>query len=111
MVQFYSSWCGHCKHFQPTFSQFGLRVQGWTDVMGIGVVNCAAEHNNRICRDYDIFGYPSVKVFPPNATANDRGKLQRPAPDVDSLVDIMTSWIQEQQSDPKTASFSSIPHR
>ena len=29
MVQFYSSWCGHCIHFQPTFSEFGARVEGW----------------------------------------------------------------------------------
>ena len=29
MVQFYSSWCGHCIHFQPTFLEFGARVEGW----------------------------------------------------------------------------------
>ena len=49
MVQFYSSWCGHCQHFKPIFADFARRVQGWTDVMGIGVINCAQEYNTQVC--------------------------------------------------------------
>ena len=28
LIQFYSSWCGHCQRFAPEFKKFGNRVQG-----------------------------------------------------------------------------------
>ena len=28
MVEFYSSWCGHCVHFAPTWKKFATDVKG-----------------------------------------------------------------------------------
>lgn len=28
LVEFYSSWCGHCIHFAPTFKQLASEVKG-----------------------------------------------------------------------------------
>jgi thiol-disulfide isomerase/thioredoxin len=28
LVEFYSSWCGHCQHFAPTFKTLAAEVKG-----------------------------------------------------------------------------------
>ena len=28
IVEFYSSWCGHCQHFAPTWKEFAVEVEG-----------------------------------------------------------------------------------
>ena len=66
--------------------------------MGIAVINCAAEHNTQTCRDYDIMGYPTLKVFPAHAPAGERGSSLQPTPhDVPSLTKAMLNWVQVQQ--------------
>jgi len=32
MVEFYSSWCGHCVHFAPTFKELAKDVKGIEDL-------------------------------------------------------------------------------
>ena len=93
LIQFYSSWCGHCQRFAPTFKEFGIRVQGWTDVTGFGVINCAQEYNTQACRDFDIAGYPSLKLFAPHQPASNVGELIR-AHDVQSIMNEVTNWIE-----------------
>ena len=107
LIQFYSSWCGHCQRFAPTFKEFGIRVQGWTDVMGFGVINCAQEYNTQACRDFDIGGYPSVKLFAPHQPASYVGELIR-AHDVQALMNEATNWIEtlERNDTTKVASFA-----
>lgn len=29
----------------------------------MAVVNCADSHNIKLCRDYDVTGYPTIKVM------------------------------------------------
>ena len=77
MVEFYSSWCGHCIHFAPTFKQIAKDVQKWSDVISVAAIDCAQDENMPICRDYDIMGYPSLKFFPPQAPASNRGILRK----------------------------------
>ena len=93
LIQFYSSWCGHCQHFAPTFKEFGIRAQGFTDVMGFGVINCAQEYNTQACRDYDINGYPSLKLFSPKQAVSNVGELIR-AHDVQSLITEVTNFVE-----------------
>ena len=67
--------------------------------MGLAVINCASEHNTQTCRDYDIMGYPTLKVFAGGALAGDRGAPLQPTPhDVPSLEAAYVSWVVEQQS-------------
>ena len=28
VVEFYSSWCGHCQRFAPTYTRFAERIRG-----------------------------------------------------------------------------------
>ena len=101
LIQFYSSWCGHCQRFAPTFKEFGIRVQGWTDVMGFGVINCAQEYNTEVCRNFDIMGYPSMKVFAPHQPTSNVGELIK-AHDVPAIMNEVTNWIETLEANETT---------
>jgi len=74
LVEFYSSWCGHCIHFAPTFKQLAADVNGWRDVMGIAAIDCAQEENMPTCREYEVMGYPTIKFFSPGTPAGNMGE-------------------------------------
>jgi len=73
VVEFYSSWCGHCIHFAPTYKEFAADVFGWKDVISVGAIDCAAEENMPTCREYEVMGYPTLKFFTPNTPTGDMG--------------------------------------
>ena len=69
------------------------------DTMGLAVINCASERNTQTCREYDIMGYPTLKVFPSKAAKGDRGQHLQPTPhEVPKLMEAMVNWVQEQQA-------------
>ena len=72
-VEFYSSWCGHCIHFAPTFKSLAEDVYSWRGVMAVAAIDCAVEANMAVCREYEIMGYPTIKFFSPNTPAGDMG--------------------------------------
>merc|ERR1719232_2042303 len=75
--------------------------------MGFGVINCAQEYNTQACRDFDIAGYPSLKLFAPHQPASYVGELIR-AHDVQALMNEATNWIEtlERNDTTKVASFA-----
>jgi len=73
VVEFYSSWCGHCIHFAPTFKEFAADVFAWRDVISVAAIDCAMEENMPTCREYEVMGYPSLKFFTPNTPTGDMG--------------------------------------
>eukprot|EP00092_Neocalanus_flemingeri_P007794 GFUD01008415.1.p1 GENE.GFUD01008415.1~~GFUD01008415.1.p1 ORF type:complete len:681 (-),score=161.46 GFUD01008415.1:240-2282(-) len=73
VVEFYSSWCGHCIHFAPTFKEFATDVFAWRDVISVAAIDCAMEENMPTCREYEVMGYPILKFFTPNTPTGDMG--------------------------------------
>merc|ERR1719300_1050310 len=73
LVEFYSSWCGHCIHFAPTFKELAEDVYSWRGVMAVAAIDCAMEYNMPTCREYEIMGYPTIKFFSPNTLKGDMG--------------------------------------
>lgn len=63
LIEFYSSWCGHCKNFAPTWKEFATSVYNWNKIVTIGAIDCADDKNNDICRDCEILAYPTIKYF------------------------------------------------
>ncbi|MEQ2271314.1 hypothetical protein XENORESO_002504, partial [Xenotaenia resolanae] len=61
VVEFYASWCGHCMVFSPTYKKLARDTQEWKPAVNIAAIDCAAEDNKQICRDYEITGYPTIK--------------------------------------------------
>lgn len=67
-VEFYNTWCGHCIKFAPIFKEFARDVDRWSSVVQLAVVDCAEDRNHDICREYEIYMYPSLRYFHPNYT-------------------------------------------
>ncbi|XP_071444814.1 sulfhydryl oxidase 2-like [Hetaerina americana] len=63
VVEFYSSWCGFCKRFSPTWKDFAADINAWEGVISVGVVDCADDNNNPLCREYEIMRYPTLRMF------------------------------------------------
>lgn len=89
-IEFYNSWCGHCiryverqkagymlihndmmSHFRfaPVWKEFAKDIQEWHSVVELAVVDCAEDRNRDICREMEIYMYPSIRYFWPNYTA------------------------------------------
>ena len=50
VVEFYSSWCGHCIHFAPTYKEFAADVFGEEAAAREGILNvCFSLEGSHIC--------------------------------------------------------------
>ncbi|XP_013103925.2 sulfhydryl oxidase 1 [Stomoxys calcitrans] len=65
LVEFYNSYCGHCRKFAPTYKLLADELYDWRDVVPISAIDCAADENNGICRDYEVMAYPTLRYFGP----------------------------------------------
>jgi len=98
LIEFYASWCGHCRDFAPFYTQFAEEVAFWGDVIKIGAIDCADWKNEDICSDYDIKGYPSVKYFAPHTGNDDLGILRESwSSSLESLKEDAITFIQNSQ--------------
>lgn len=117
LIEFYSSWCGHCINFAPSFVHLAKKVEGmwsyfwlkpaiaesftagWRKTIQVGAVDCGDDVNLPICRHYDIRGYPTLKFFKPYANSSDLGikYLGKKRPDViqRNMVDFIMLLIDQ----------------
>ncbi|XP_047381397.1 sulfhydryl oxidase 2 isoform X1 [Sciurus carolinensis] len=63
LVQFYSSWCGHCIGYAPTWRALAGDVRDWAAAIRVAALDCAEEKNQEVCRTYDIHFYPTFRYF------------------------------------------------
>ncbi len=65
MVEFYSSWCGHCQHFAPVMKELGAEVKAWSSVFKLGVIECTgSKDDQKACDRHKVQAYPTLKVVP-----------------------------------------------
>lgn len=62
-IEFYNSWCGHCIRFAPTWKELAKDIADWHPVVELAVVDCAEDRNTELCREYEIYLYPSCRFF------------------------------------------------
>ncbi|XP_069465665.1 sulfhydryl oxidase 2 [Ambystoma mexicanum] len=63
VLEFYSSWCGHCVNYAPTWRALANDVTEWEPAIKIGVLDCAEEKNYETCKEYGIKSYPTFRFF------------------------------------------------
>lgn len=72
---FYADWCPHCQHFKPHFQRAMTELNGKAGKDGkkmrLEMVDCDA--NKDISREYDVSGYPTVKILGDDGTQVEYG--------------------------------------
>lgn len=63
LIEFYSSWCGHCQAFAPKWVKLAVQLQNWNYYVNVGAVNCANGRNRDTCNTFSIGTYPTIKYF------------------------------------------------
>uniref|UniRef100_A0A8C6Y5H7 Sulfhydryl oxidase n=1 Tax=Naja naja TaxID=35670 RepID=A0A8C6Y5H7_NAJNA len=63
VVEFYASWCGHCKAFAPVWKGLANDLKDWRPAVMLGAIDCADFSNKNICYKFGIKSYPTVKFF------------------------------------------------
>ncbi|XP_013147257.1 PREDICTED: sulfhydryl oxidase 2-like isoform X1 [Papilio polytes] len=66
LVEFYNSYCGHCRAFAPKFKSLAADIVSWKNVIQLAVLDCSVEENNEICRQFEIMAYPSFRYIHEN---------------------------------------------
>ncbi|XP_061881240.1 sulfhydryl oxidase 2 isoform X2 [Entelurus aequoreus] len=95
LVQFFSSWCGHCVHFSATWKALARDVQDWQQVINMAVLDCAQEDNYDACKEYNIKFYPTFKYFHAHCPPTDKGTTYRGADrQVQSMRRLMVDILQ-----------------
>ncbi|XP_014861561.1 PREDICTED: sulfhydryl oxidase 1-like [Poecilia mexicana] len=77
VVEFYASWCGHCISFSPFYKKLARDIKEWKPAVNMAAIDCAADENVKICTEYKIRGYPTIKFFHANSSANSLGMPYR----------------------------------
>ena len=73
MVEFYAPWCGHCKQLAPEWVKAAKAMNG---VVNFGAVDCDADANKGLCGQYQIKGFPTIKVFEDGKQSDYNGQRQ-----------------------------------
>ncbi|KAF7721747.1 hypothetical protein EC973_004164 [Apophysomyces ossiformis] len=65
LVEFYASWCGHCKNLAPIYEKVG---SAFANEANCEVAKIDADVHKDIGTEYDISGFPTIKFFPAGET-------------------------------------------
>lgn len=60
-VMFYAPWCGHCNHMKPAWQELADKYS--VDTSDIIIARVDASAHRGIGKDYDVNGFPTLKLF------------------------------------------------
>ncbi|XP_044055233.1 sulfhydryl oxidase 1 [Siniperca chuatsi] len=80
VVEFYASWCGHCIAFSPVYKSLARDIKEWKPAVDLVAIDCAAEENRKVCTDFSIKGYPTIKFFHAYSKAEAKGQAFKAFP-------------------------------
>ncbi|CAD7078491.1 unnamed protein product [Hermetia illucens] len=110
LLQFYNSFCGHCRRFAPKYKQLGANLHAWRDVVQVAALDCSTDENNDVCRKYEIMGYPSLRYFGPHYVVGEKS-LGDPiqSQDLDVIADVVARNIMLQApQEPQWPNFANL---
>lgn len=60
----YAPWCGHCKTLAPKFEEAAAALKD--QEIRLAKIDCTESNNAKLCADYGVEGYPTLKVVTNN---------------------------------------------
>ncbi|XP_070531825.1 sulfhydryl oxidase 2-like isoform X2 [Ptychodera flava] len=99
MIEFYSSWCGHCIRFAPIWKALAEDVKGWQDIIKLAVLDCSKDENFNICHDFDIHAFPTLK-FLNASTSTGIGVKYAEHRKADTMRESIVDFIDKHKSKP-----------
>ncbi|CAI7568132.1 unnamed protein product [Penicillium pancosmium] len=91
LAEFYAPWCGHCKALAPKYEEAATELKS----KNIPLVKVDCTEEEELCRDYDVDGYPTLKVFRGAEDPKPYGGARQ----TDSIVSYMTKQSMPAVSD------------
>ncbi|KAE8229976.1 hypothetical protein CF326_g5036, partial [Tilletia indica] len=61
LAMFFAHWCGHCRSAAPEFLKAARSLDG---IVKFAAIDCDMDSNQAKCAEYDVKGYPTIKLFP-----------------------------------------------
>lgn len=108
LIQFYNSYCGHCRAFAPKFKSLAKELESWKPIIKLAVLDCSVEENNEICRQFEVMAYPSLRYLHENyvkGNANVGDKFQS----TDSAEKLKSQLIIKMQKEQSMGHLSFAP--
>ena len=68
LLDFYASWCGHCKKLEPIFNSASDK---FNNNLQFGKIDCP--ENPVLCKRFGIKGYPTIKYYRDGEIRNFKG--------------------------------------
>lgn len=73
VILFYAPWCGYCKEIMPDWDRLYSKYNNKNiNNKKVNIVKIDCDENEQIAKQYDIQGYPTIKLL----SVNDNGSLK-----------------------------------
>lgn len=63
VVEFYAPWCGHCKKLAPEYEKAAAILSSHEPPVVLAKIDANDAANKELARQYDIKGFPALKIF------------------------------------------------
>jgi len=83
LVEFYASWCGHCKSLAPEYDKLGAAFKENSQVL---VAKIDADKHKAIGSKFEVKGYPTIKWFPKGSLTGEDYEGGRSAEDFTKFI-------------------------